>query len=132
MPDDTLIELAAEIVGAYVAHNSMPPSDLPGFLSSIHGALAGLGKVASPVSAPDLVPAVSIRKSVREDYIVSLEDGRKFKSLRRHLAGLGMTPEQYRTKWGLPYDYPMVAPSYAKARSELAKSMGFGTKRRAG
>ena len=94
----------------------------------MHGALARAPQSAAAPEKAELVPAISIRKSVTPDYIVSLEDGRKFKSMKRYLSRLGMTPDEYRAKWGLPRDYPMVAPSYAKARSELAKSMGLGRK----
>jgi MucR family transcriptional regulator, transcriptional regulator of exopolysaccharide biosynthesis len=122
------IELAAEIVVAYVANNSTPIGSLPGLIQSVHAALAQL--VSEPVNSAPLVekqePAVSIRKSITPDYLVCLDDGKKFKSLRRHLAGLGMTPDQYRAKWGLPADYPMVAANYAAQRSELAKRIGLG------
>lgn len=125
------VELAADIVSAFVSNNSVPPGELPSLISEVHGALTrvGNGGVELPVEAPK--PVVSIRKSVGQDHIICLEDGKKFKSLKRHLrTQYGMTPEQYREKWGLPADYPMVAPSYAKARSELAKEMGLGQQRR--
>ncbi|WP_210485596.1 MucR family transcriptional regulator [Microvirga antarctica] len=125
------IELAADIVSAYVSNNSVPASELPSLISDIHAALlrVGGGTVEVPVEAPK--PAVSLKKSVTPDYIICLEDGKKFKSLKRHLrTQYSMTPEQYREKWGLPVDYPMVAPNYAKARSELAKEMGLGQQRR--
>lgn len=130
--DPTPVELAAEIVAAYVAHNSLPVADLPDLLRSVHGALTGLGRPVEAVPAMPLVPAASIRKSIHEDYLVCLEDGKRFKSLKRHLAQLGMTPVEYRAKWGLPGNYPMVAPAYAKARSALAKEIGLGQKRRVG
>jgi predicted transcriptional regulator len=126
--DTTLTELTAEIVAAYVAHNSVPVAELPTLLRSVYGALAGLGKAEALAPADALVPAVPIKKSVTEEYIICLDDGKLFKSLKRHLAQLGMTPDQYRAKWALPKDYPMVAPAYAKARSELAKSIGLGRK----
>src|SRR5687768_14644625 len=125
------LELAAEIVSAYVANNSLSRIELPGLLGAVHDALSrtGTGKIEEP--APPLTPAVPIRKSVAPDYIVCLDDGKKFKSLKRHLrTAYGLTPEQYREKWHLPVDYPMVAPNYAKARSELAKEMGLGQQRK--
>jgi len=125
------IELAAEIVSAYVSNNSVPASDLPGLLGDIHSALMRVSSGAS-VAAPEIAkPAVPPKKSITNDYIVCLEDGRKFKSLKRHLrTQYNMSPEQYREKWSLPPDYPMVAPAYAKARSALAKQMGLGQQRR--
>ena len=125
------IELAADIVSAYVSNNSVPSGDLPGLISEVHTALmkVGTGAIELPAEAPK--PAVPLKRSVTPDYIVCLEDGKKFKSLKRHLrTQYNMTPEQYREKWGLPADYPMVAPNYAKARSELAKEMGLGQQRR--
>jgi predicted transcriptional regulator len=127
------LELAAEIVSAYVAYNSLPQNELPDLLRTVHDALThtAAGQVEAPAEAPK--PAVAVKKSVTPDYIVCLEDGKKFKSLKRHLrTQYSMTPEQYREKWGLPADYPMVAPNYAKARSELAKEMGLGQQRRKG
>jgi predicted transcriptional regulator len=125
------IELAADIVSAYVSNNSVPSADLPSLINEVHGALlkVGGGTVEMPAEAPK--PAISVKRSVTPDYIICLEDGKKFKSLKRHLrTQYGMTPVQYREKWGLPADYPMVAPNYAKARSELAKEMGLGQQRR--
>ena len=125
------IELAADIVSAYVSNNSVASSDLPALIGEVHGALMRVagGAVEAPVEAPK--PAVPIKKSVTPDFIICLEDGKKFKSLKRHLrTQYNMTPEQYREKWGLPADYPMVAPNYAKARSQLAKEMGLGQQRR--
>jgi predicted transcriptional regulator len=127
----THLELTAEIVSAYVSNNPLPQSNLAELLRTVHDALnrTAAGKAAAPV--PVLTPAVAVKKSVTPDYIVCLEDGKKFKSLKRHLrTQYSMTPEQYREKWGLPADYPMVAPNYAKARSELARSMGLGQQRR--
>ncbi len=121
------IELAADIVSAYVSNNSVPSGDLPSLISDVHTALikVGGGAIEIPVEAPK--PAVPVKKSVTPDYIVCLEDGKKFKSLKRHLrTKYNMSPEEYRSKWGLPKDYPMVAPNYAKARSDLAKQMGLG------
>jgi predicted transcriptional regulator len=125
------IELAADIVSAYVSNNSLPVADLPSLINAVHFALArsGVGDVEKPVERQ--TPAVPVKKSVTPEHIVCLEDGKKFKSLKRHLrTTYDMTPEQYRAKWNLPADYPMVAPNYAKARSELAKSMGLGQKRK--
>jgi predicted transcriptional regulator len=125
------IELAAEIVSAYVSNNSVPASDLPGLLSDVHSALMRVSTGAAPAVPEAAKPAVPPKKSVTNDYIVCLEDGRKFKSLKRHLrTQYNMSPEQYREKWSLPPDYPMVAPAYAKARSALAKQMGLGQQRR--
>ena len=120
------VSLSAEIVAAYVTHNSVTVSGLPALIKSVHLALTNLGAVEAAPKPEPLVPAVSIRKSVTPEYLVCLDDGKKFKSLRRHLGSLGMTPDQYRTKWGLPASYPMVAPAYAAKRSELAKAIGLG------
>ena len=123
------IETTAEIVAAYVSRNSVPTADLPGLIQSIFGSLTELGKPRQEQApAEPLKPAVPVRKSITEDFIISLEDGRKLKSMKRYLAGLGMTPAEYRAKWGLPHDYPMVAPAYARQRSELARTLGLGRK----
>ena len=125
-----LIELAADIVSAYVSNNTVAASELPTLIRDVHAALARVqvGQQAPAVEAPK--PAVAARRSIHDDYIICLEDGKKFKSLKRHLrTQYNMTPEQYREKWGLPPDYPMVAPNYAKARSALAKEMGLGQNR---
>jgi len=121
------IELATEIMVAFVANNAVPRADLPALFEGLHASLKRLtdGEVAPPV-VEQPTPAVPIRKSVTPDYLICLDDGRKFKSMRRHLAILGMTPGQYRQKWNLPSDYPMVAPNYAAQRSALAKNIGFG------
>jgi predicted transcriptional regulator len=127
------IELSADIVSAYVSNNSVPASDLPSLLSTVHAALTKTAQGQQVEPAAELVPAVSVRKSVTPDYIFCLEDGKKFKSLKRHLrTTYDMSPEQYRAKWSLPADYPMVAPNYAKARSELAKTIGLGQQRKNG
>jgi predicted transcriptional regulator len=121
------IELAAEILTAFVANNSVPRAALAALFEGLHSALKRLvdgGVAPAVIETPE--PAVSIRKSVTPDYLICLDDGRKFRTLRRHLAGLGMTPEQYRQKWSLSADYPMVAPNYAAQRSALAKNIGFG------
>ncbi|QGN00034.1 MucR family transcriptional regulator [Methylocystis parvus] len=124
-------ELAAGIVAAFVAHNSLPVAELPALIASVETALRGLaghGPAVAETEKP--TPAVPIRRSVTPDYLVCLDDGKQFKSLKRHLAVLGMTPEEYRAKWGLPADYPMVAQNYAAQRSDLAKSMGLGQARK--
>jgi predicted transcriptional regulator len=127
------IELAADIVSAYVSNNSVQAAELPALLAAVHGALAQTGHGQQEQTQAELVPAVPVRKSVTPDTIICLEDGKKFKSLKRHLrTTYNLTPEQYRAKWNLPNDYPMVAPNYAKARSELAKTMGLGQQRRKG
>ncbi|MDO7843337.1 Ros/MucR family transcriptional regulator [Sphingomonas immobilis] len=127
---ETLITLTADIVAAHVSNNSVAVSDLPVLIANVHGALTGLGG-AAPAPEVKQEPAVSVRSSIKPDYIVCLEDGKKLKMLKRHLmTHYQMTPEQYRAKWNLPADYPMVAPSYAEQRRTLAKKIGLGTKRR--
>jgi len=128
--DAKLLEQVADIVSAYISHNSVSPSDLPILIANTHNALRSLSATPDVELAEELKPAVSIKKSVTPDFIVCLEDGKKFKSMKRHLAGLGMTPDEYRAKWGLPSDYPMVAPNYSEARSTMAKSAGLGRKLR--
>jgi predicted transcriptional regulator len=122
-----IIEMTADIVSAYVGNNSVSANDLPTLIQSVHRALSNVtGGQAEAQPAPK-EPAVPIKKSITPDYLVCLEDGRKFKSLKRHLrTKYNMSPEEYRAKWGLAKDYPMVAPNYAKARSDLAKQMGLG------
>jgi predicted transcriptional regulator len=125
-----LLELTADIVAAYVANNAVPTDDLPRLIHEIHGALARVGTLTKDEVREELKPAVPIKKSIHPDFIVCLEDGKKFKSLKRHLrTHYNLSPEEYREKWGLPHDYPMVAPNYAAARSALAKQMGLGTRR---
>ena len=128
-----VIELAADIVSAYVSNNSVSSGDLPGLIGQVYSALQRTaGGQAEPEAEP-LKPAVPVRKSVQPDHIVCLEDGKTFKSLKRHLrTDHNLSPEEYRSKWGLPRDYPMVAPNYAEARSQLAKQMGLGQQRRRG
>lgn len=129
---DMLLTLTADIVAAHVSNNSVGMADLPGLISRVHGALAGLG---GPREAPveEQKPAVSIRASVKPDYIVCLEDGKKLTMMRRYLmTNFGMTPDDYRAKWNLAKDYPMVAPNYAEKRRALAKEIGLGTKGRGG
>ncbi|MEQ8823666.1 MAG: MucR family transcriptional regulator [Filomicrobium sp.] len=125
-----LVGLTAQIVSAYVSNNSVEATELPQLISDTHTALAQASGDAAPVKREELKPKVPVKRSVMPDYIICLEDGKKFKSLKRHLrTHYNLTPEEYRAKWGLPHDYPMVAPNYAKARSDLAKKMGLGTKR---
>ena len=126
-----LIELTAEIVSAYVSNNSVAAGDIPALINQVHMALSQVSEGGGEAVAEPLRPAIPVKRSVNADYIVCLDDGKKFKSLKRHLrTQYGMTPEQYREKWGLPADYPMVAPNYAAARSQLAKQMGLGQQRR--
>lgn len=127
----TFIELTADIVSAYVSNNSVAASEIPLLINQVHAALVRVSGGQAEASPELLKPAVPVKKSITPEYIVCLEDGKKFKSLKRHLrTQYSMTPEQYRDKWGLPADYPMVAPNYAAARSELAKQMGLGQQRR--
>jgi predicted transcriptional regulator len=129
--DNVFIELTANIVSAYVGNNSVPSADIPNLISQVYTALKRATGGAAPVAAEPLKPAVPIKRSVTPEYIVCLEDGLKFKSLKRHLrTRYNMTPDQYREKWGLPPDYAMVASNYAAARSKLAKQMGLGQQRR--
>jgi predicted transcriptional regulator len=129
---ETFITLTADIVAAHVSNNSVAVNDLPTLISNVHTALAALTSPVAPV-AEKQEPAVSIRSSIKPDYVVCLEDGKKLKMLKRHLmTHYGMTPDQYRAKWGLPNDYPMVAPNYAEQRRTLAKAIGLGTKRKRG
>jgi predicted transcriptional regulator len=122
---------AADIVSAYVRNNSVQAADLPALINSVHNALTRVGPAPVEVPTEPVKPIVSIKKSVTPDYIICLEDGKRFKSLKRHLrTSYNLSPEQYREKWGLPSDYPMVAPNYAAARSELAKASGLGNQRK--
>jgi predicted transcriptional regulator len=130
-----LVELTAEIVAAYVGNNPVPQAELPKLIGEVYRSLHGAvgSQEVKKEEAVDLKPAIPVRRSVMPDYIICLEDGKKFKSLKRHLrTHYNMSPEQYREKWDLPSDYPMVAPNYAQARSSLAKRMGLGRKRAAG
>ncbi|MEO5973339.1 MAG: MucR family transcriptional regulator [Sphingomicrobium sp.] len=127
--EDTLLTLTADIVAAHVSNNSVAVNDLPNLIQNVHGALAGISGSRAPEAK--LEPKVPIRSSIKPDYIVCLEDGKRLKMLKRHLmTHYQMTPDQYRQKWGLNSDYPMVAPNYAEQRRNLAKSIGLGTKRR--
>ena len=125
------IELTAEIVSAYVSNNTVAAADIPALINQVYGALSRVSGGPGDAPAEPLKPAVSVKKSITPEHSVCLEDGKKFKSLKRHLrTQYNMTPEQYREKWGLGADYPMVAPNYAAARSQLAKQMGLGQQRR--
>ena len=122
-----IIEMTADIVSAFVGNNLLSASELPALIHAVHGALAGMSVQPEVVEAAPREPAVPVKRSITPGFLICLEDGRKFKSLKRHLrTKYGMSPEDYRAKWGLPKDYPMVAPDYAKARSDLAKKMGLG------
>jgi predicted transcriptional regulator len=126
-----IIEKVSDIVSAYVAHNPVPVADLPKLIEKVHSVLVEIDGAGVTEEKPELKPAVSIRKSVTDDHIVCLEDGKKFKSLKRHLrTRYDMSPEEYREKWNLPADYPMVAPNYARQRSDLARKMGLGQSRK--
>ena len=127
--DNDLIDLSTDIVSAYVSHNALSVTDLPKPIADVHTALRGLQSNVVPEAAEELKPAVPVRKSIAADFIICLEDGKKFKSLKRHLrTHYDMSPEEYREKWGLPADYPMVAPNYSATRSRLAKDNGLGKK----
>ena len=129
-PADPL-NLTGDIVSAYVSHNSLPVAELPALIQSLHAALVKIASgAATPAEPAPPTPAVTVRQSIRPDYLICLDDGKQFKSLRRHLTMLGMTPEQYRAKWKLPPDYPMVAANYAAQRSALAKKIGLGQLRK--
>jgi predicted transcriptional regulator len=128
--EDTLLTLTADIVAAHVSNNSVAVNDLPNLIQNVHSALTGIAR-SGAAAEPKPEPKVSIRSSIKPDYIVCLEDGKRLKMLKRHLmTHYNMTPDQYRQKWGLSSDYPMVAPNYAEQRRKLAKSIGLGTKRR--
>ncbi|MFZ4787438.1 MAG: MucR family transcriptional regulator [Beijerinckiaceae bacterium] len=129
--NNILIELVADIVASYVAHNSVPSNELSGLISNVYSAMASIGRNPQ-AEIKHQEPAVSVKKSITADYLICLEDGKKFKSLKRHLrTKYDLSPEDYRAKWALPADYPMVAPNYATARSNLALAMGLGQKRQA-
>lgn len=126
-----LVEMAADIVSAYVSANQIPQHELPALIRTVHSALQEVSGDRAPAVDIAREPAVAVKKSITPDFIICLEDGKKFKSLKRHLrTRYGMSPDEYRAKWGLPHDYPMVAPNYAKERSNLAKRMGLGHARR--
>lgn len=127
----SFIDLTAEIVSAYVSNNATPASEIPALISQVHAALTRVSAGRAETAVEPAKPAVPVKKSMTADYLICLEDGKRFKSLKRHLrTQYNMTPEQYRDKWALPADYPMVAPNYAVARSQLAKKMGLGQQRR--
>jgi predicted transcriptional regulator len=132
--ETNFIELAAEIVSAYVSNNSVPATELPSLIGEVYGALTRVvaGTTVVPEAPPEPAkPAVPVKKSITDEFIICLEDGKKFKSLKRHLrTQYNLSPEQYRERWNLPSDYPMVAPNYAAARSRLAKEMGLGQQRK--
>ena len=128
MPQPGILEMAADVVAAFVSNNPLPRGELPALIQTIHDTLAGLSagvETSIPREEPK-EPAVSIRKSVTPEHLICLEDGKHFKSLKRHLTAHGLTPEQYRAKWKLPSDYPMVAANYAATRSAMAKAIGLG------
>jgi predicted transcriptional regulator len=122
--------LSADIVAAYVSHNAVAPVGLPALIESVHSAITSLGVIEAIPKTEALIPAVPIRKSITPGFLICLDDGKKLKTLKRHLTNLGMTPDQYRTKWNLPKEYPMTAPDYAATRSALAKSIGLGQLRK--
>jgi predicted transcriptional regulator len=125
-----LVSITASIVAAYVSNNTVSSSELPNLIAETHAALSRAAGKIQPVEREQSKPKIAVKKSVLPDYIICLEDGKKFKSLKRHLrTHYNMSPEEYREKWGLPHDYPMVAPNYAQARSQLAKKMGLGMRR---
>jgi len=128
---DTMIALVSKIVAGYVSHNNVPPNEITSLVNTVHQALLGISGGTDYVHRAQ-EPAIAIKKSITPDYLICLEDGKKFKSLKRHLrTKYNLSPEEYRAKWGLPVDYPMVAPNYATARSNLALAMGLGQKRKA-
>jgi predicted transcriptional regulator len=129
-PTSNYIDLAADIVSAFVSNNSVPATELPALIASVHGALQNVASPAQAKVEEKPTPAVPVKKSITPDGIISLIDGKPYKSLKRHITRHGMTPEQYRERYGLPRDYPMVAPAYAAKRSELAKASGLGQQRR--
>ncbi|MGX7707914.1 MucR family transcriptional regulator [Methylobacterium sp. Gmos1] len=125
---DRVVDLCAAIITAYVSNNAVPPNELPPMIGAVHSTLTQLMAPPAP-EPPKPEPPIPIRRTVTPDHIISLEDGKPYKTLKRHLAGRGLTPDQYREKWGLPRDYPMVASNYASQRSELAKNSGLGRRR---
>ncbi len=130
-PGDDYVSLTIDIVSAFVAHNSLASGELPGLIVAVHQALAALAGGSAEPEAPPLTPAVPVKRSIQPDFLICLEDGKKFKSLKRHLrTRYNLSPDEYRARWNLPDDYPMVAPNYAQTRSELARTMGLGQQRR--
>ncbi len=127
---NALVELTTDVVSAYVSNNTIVPSELPNLINEVYEALSRASAKAVKPAREELKPAIPVKRSVSDDYIICLEDGKRFKSLKRHLrTHYNLSPEEYKEKWGLPHDYPMVAPNYAKARSKLAKKMGLGQRR---
>lgn len=124
-----IIQIMAELVSAFVSNNATPAADLPDLMKAVHAALNGTASPAAEEPAPKPIPAVPVRKSVHHDYLVSLEDGKRYQTLKRHLSARGITSDDYRAKWGLPAEYPMVAASYSQARREMSKSLGLGRKK---
>ncbi|WP_114944467.1 MucR family transcriptional regulator [Microvirga calopogonii] len=125
--NNDLIQMTADVVTAYVAHNSLVRQDIPTLIENVHRAFVKIQSGPEEIKiAEPLQPRMPIKKTITPDYLISLEDGRQYRTLKRHLRGVGLTPEEYRTKWGLPHDYPMVAPNYSQQRSEMAKTMGLG------
>jgi len=122
-------ELTAQVVSAYVTNNTLPLAELPNLIASVHASLTRLNAPQAEPAPEKLKPLMPIKKTITPDHLISLEDGKHYKSLKRHLGGRGLTPEQYREKWGLPRDYPMVAPNYSAQRSEMARTIGLGRKR---
>ena len=128
--NESVLGMAATIVSAYVSHNALPASQIPELIQTVYKSLADTGTAGADTPQEPLKPPVPIRRSITPDYVICLEDGKKLKMLKRHLrTNYGLSPEEYRAKWGLPSDYPMVAPNYAKQRSEFAKKIGLGRKR---
>ncbi|WP_406871640.1 MucR family transcriptional regulator [Aminobacter sp. P9b] len=126
-PTNQLVELTADLVAAYVSNNPVPPAELPGLIAQIHASISSLSTPTAALEEP-LKPHMPIKKTITPEYLISLEDGKQYRTLKRHLAVAGLTPEEYRAKWSLPADYPMVASAYAAKRSELAKKLGLGRK----
>jgi predicted transcriptional regulator len=124
------VALSADLVAAYVSNNSVTQADLPSLIASVHTALRNAANGKQQAEKVVLEPPVSVKKSINPDFLISMEDGKRYRSLKRHLTARGLTPAQYREKWSLPFDYPMVAPNYSKARSELAKALGLGQTRK--
>jgi predicted transcriptional regulator len=132
MPEGSsdFVNLSADVIAAYVSNNSVTQADLPNLIATVHTALKNAANGTQEPEKVVLEPPVSVKKSISADFLISMEDGKRYKSLKRHLTAKGLTPAQYREKWSLPFDYPMVAPNYAKARSELAKAIGLGQNRK--
>jgi predicted transcriptional regulator len=126
-PGDQVVELTADVVAAYVSNNPVPAGDLPGLIAAVHSSLKKLGAPRAAQAEP-AIPPLPIKKTITHDYLISLEDGKQYQTLKRHLGIMGLTPDEYRAKWSLPRDYPMVAAAYSKKRSELAKTLGLGRK----